>query len=519
MKLSCLFVSCRSAALCLDDGGLYHTRRPYRVTLNGAEVLTTDRVVTSLYGLWPDTEYAVSVHDGATELASLSLHTEKESYTLDVRRFGAAGDGTRDDTAAIQAAIACCPAGGRVLIPAGTYHVGPLFLKSRLTIEWREGAVFHLATDRARFPILPGMTESTDETDDLNLGSWEGNPLDMFAAALTGVDVEDVNLVGPGVIDGQAQAANWWPNRRVKIGAWRPRLLFLNRCRRVTVQGLRFQNSPAWNLHPYFSDDLRFLDIRVTAPSDSPNTDGFDPESCRNVRLFGAHFSLGDDCIAIKAGKIYMGARYRRPCQNVTIAHCLMENGHGGVTIGSEMAGGVTGVRVSRCLMRDTDRGLRVKTRRGRGRHGVIDDIVFDGVTMERVGAPFVVNCLYFCDPDGHTAWVQSREKVPVDETTPRVGRILFRDVRAEDCGACAGYFLGLPEQPIESVTLERSSFTFAPNAKPFAPAMAEGVEPCARRGIIAKYVDSLTLRDVTIEGQAGDALDLEAVTHKEWKQ
>lgn len=517
MDLSCLFVSARSAALRLYDGGLYHTQKPYRVTLNGREARVTDRVITSLYGLWPDTEYVAAVWDGQTELAAIVLRTLPESCTLDVRRFGAVGDGVHDDTAAIQAAITCCPARGRVLLPKGVYNVGPLFLKSHITVEWREGAVLALAPDRARFPILPGMTQSTDEQSEYNLGSWEGNPLDMFAAALTGVDVEDVSLIGPGLIDGQAQKADWWPTRREKRGAWRPRLLFLNRCRGVTVQGLRFQNSPAWNLHPYFSEDLAFLDIAVTAPADSPNTDGFDPESCRHVRLAGAHFSLGDDCIAIKSGKIYMGSRYQTPCEDLSITHCLMENGHGGVTLGSEMAGGIRQVRVSHCLMRHTDRGLRVKTRRGRGEHGVIDDIVFDDVRMEHVGAPFVVNCLYFCDPDGHTPWVQSREKAPVDAGTPRVGGIVFRRVRAENCGACAGYFLGLPERPIESVTLEHASFTFAPDAQPFAPAMAEGVEPCLRRGIIAKYVDSLTLRDVTIDGQEGDALDLEDVARKEW--
>lgn len=512
MECTVLFVSSRSAAIKCFDGGLYHTQKTYRILLNGREYGTAEKTIASLYGLWPDTEYTVQLMDGETEAACIALRTKQESCTLNVRSFGAVGDGVHDDTIAIQTAIACCPEKGRVLIPKGTYAVKPLFLRSHITIEWAEGAEMKMCTDRGQFPILPGTIESTDETRDYNFGSWEGNPLDMFAAAITGMEAEDVALIGPGLIDGQAQLADWWANPKEKRGAWRPRLLYLCRCRDITVQGLHFCNSPAWNLHPYFSQNLAFLDLSVSAPANSPNTDGFDPESCSHVTVAGVHFSLGDDCIAIKSGKIYMGAKFRQPCEDISITHCLMENGHGGVTIGSEMAGGVKNVRVAHCLMRNTDRGLRVKTRRGRGRDGVIDDVAFDHVQMERVGAPFVVNALYFCDPDGHTPYVQSREKQPVDDGTPRIGSILFRHVQAQNCTACAGYFLGLPEMPIESVTLEDSHFTFDPNAKPFVPAMADGVEPCLGRGLVAQYADTLTLRRVVIE--APQPLETVAVQH-----
>lgn len=512
MNLQCLFVSGRSAALMIEDGGLYETLKPYRLVLSGEERGTVSRVITSVYGLWPDTDYTAEVYDGQTLVGSVSFRTRTESYTLNVRRFGAVGDGVHDDTTAIQTAITCCPADGRVLIPRGCYLVTPLFLKSHIRIEFAKGAELMLQTDRSLFPILPGRIERTDETDEYNLGSWEGNPLDMYAAMITGVGVEDVCLYGEGIIDGQAQCGDWWVNPKVRRGAWRGRLLFLNRCKHIDVQGLTFCNSPAWNLHPYFSDDLKFLDISVNAPANSPNTDGFDPESCRRVTLAGAHFSLGDDCIAIKSGKIYMGSTFKTPCEDIDIAHCLMENGHGGVTVGSEMAGGVIRVRVHDCLMRNTDRGLRVKTRRGRGKDGVIDDIVFERVKMEHVVSPVVINCLYFCDPDGHSEWVQSREKQPVDESTPRVGSIVFRHVRAEHCEACAGYFLGLPERPIEEVLLEDVVFTYAAHGKSMAPAMAEGVEPCTRRGLIAKYVDKVILRGVTFDGQNGEPLDCEQV-------
>ncbi len=518
MELQLLFCTGRSACFALRDGGLYRTLRTYRMTLNGKEQGTTDLSITSLYGLWPDTAYELAVYLDDALVGSLCFRTEKESVSLDVRRFGAIGDGLNDDTAAIQSAIACCPPKGRVRIPKGTYLVGPLFLKSHIRLELAQGAELLLLTDRSRFPILPGMTQSTDETGEYNLGSWEGNPLDMYAALLTGVDVEDVAVYGPGLINGQAEKGDWWINQKVRRGAWRPRLLYLCRCKDISIQGLFFQNSPAWNLHPYFSRNLRFLDIHVNAPANSPNTDGFDPESCENVLVAGAHFSLGDDCIALKSGKLYMGRTYQTPCQNIEIMHCLMENGHGGVTIGSEMAGGVQNVRVHDCLMRHTDRGLRIKTRRGRGKDGVIDDIRFKRVRMEQVLSPIVANCMYFCDPDGHSPYVQSREKQPVDERTPRIGHLSFENVEATGCGACAGYFLGLPEKPIEKITLRHVAFQYAQDAQPMAPAMAESVEECLQRGLIVKNVSSLVCEDVRLEGQQGEKLDQENVAQVEWR-
>ena len=505
MELSCLLTTGRSAVLKLFDGGKYHTLKPYRIFLNGEPHTETDRTITSIYGLKPDTEYRVSVMEGETEQASLNIHTLSESVSLNVRRFGAVGNGIHDDTAAIQAAINCCPAGGRVRIPAGDYLVTPLFLKSHITIEFQQGAALRLCTDRSRFPILPGVTYTQGE--DYLLGTWEGNPLDCYAAAITGVDVEDVRIIGPGTVDGQAPLGDWWVNHKVRRGAWRPRLLFLCRCKNIAIHGLQFINSPAWNLHPYFSDDLLFADLKIIAPADSPNTDGFDPESCKHVSMTGVHFSVGDDCIAVKSGKIYMGQKYHTPCEDIDISHCLMERGHGGLTTGSECAGGIIDVRVRYCVMLDTDRGLRVKNRRGRGENAVTDKILFDHVDMKRVGAPFVVNCLYFCDPDGHSDYVQSRLPLPVDHRTPSTGELVFTHIDAQECGACAGYFLGLPESPIRSLRMENCRFTFDPDAKAFRPALADGVEACKGQGLIVHYADQITLRNVSISGQQGEKL------------
>lgn len=507
--MKCLFVSARSCAFLLDEAGDYYAQKPRRLVLNGESLGEEARAVVSLYELWPDTDYTLESWLG-DEKEALSFHTPREFCSLNVKRFGAKGDGETDDTAALQAAILSCPADGRVLIPEGKYVTGPLFLKSHLTLEFKKGAELLLKTDRSRFPVLPGMTRSTDEQDEYLLGSWEGNPLNAFASALTGIGVEDVRIIGEGVIDGRAQEGDWWVRPKEMRIAFRPRLFYLKDCKDITVQGLTFRNSPAWNLHPTFSENLTFLNVRVEAPANSPNTDGFDPESCRHIRMYGTVFSVGDDCIAIKAGKIYMGMKYHVPCEDIEIAWCCMLDGHGGVTIGSEMAGGVRNVRVHHCFMRGNDRGLRIKTRRGRGKYAVIDGIVFSDVRMEGVRAPLVVNAMYFCDPDGKTDYVQSREKQPVDDTTPAIGSIRFERVRADGCVSCVGYILGLPERPVGEILIRDSAFSFDPDGVPMTPAMACGVEPCCRRGVIARFVERIVLENTRFEGIEGKETDIE---------
>ena len=116
-------------------------------------------------------------------------------------------------------------------------------------------------TDRSRFPVFPGMIQSYDEEGEYNLGTWEGNPLPMYTAILTGVGVKDAAVYGQGIIDGNGgrEEGNWWYKPKEIEGVFRPRMIFLERCERVVVQGIQVQNSPSWNIHPYFSQDLRFL--------------------------------------------------------------------------------------------------------------------------------------------------------------------------------------------------------------------------------------------------------------------
>ncbi len=505
MKFNVILKTARKAVIELIGQGFYYTDKEYEIYINNTLYTKSTKVVQSIHNLKPDTEYSIYVKSDTETSEVVVIKTEYEFVTLNVKEFGAKGDGVHDDTTMIQCAINSCPKDGRVLIPEGCYKISTLFLKSDLRLELAKGAVLSAFTDRSKFPILPGRIESFDETDEYNLGSWEGNPLDSFAGIITGINVSNVEITGEGTIDGCADATNWWNNPKVRNIAWRPRLIFLNHCNNVTVQGITVKNSPCWNIHPYFSDDLSFVDLTILNPKDSPNTDGLDPESCKNVLIVGVYFSLGDDCIAIKSGKIYMGAKHKRPSENLEIRQCCMRDGHGSITIGSEMAGGVKNLTVRECLFIDTDRGLRIKTRRGRGKDAIIDGVLFENIRMDHVMTPVVINCFYFCDPDGHSEYVQSKNPYAVDDRTPFIGELTFRNLDCTNCHAAASYMYGLPEQKIEKVTFENVSISFAENAIKAVPAMMDGADETSLLGLYANNLKTLELKNVRVEGCEGE--------------
>ena len=509
LKPNLMVLTATTITVELVNQDVYESKLMYEVILNGKSLLKNQSVnVFSLYGLIPDSSYELELlfQDGSQ--AGLSFHTESESVALNVKRFNAKGDGQTDDTQAIQTAIMSVPKHGRVIIPAGTYKVNTLFLKSDFTLEIQKGAMLLYDGDFHKSPILPGYT--TTKSGEYYLGSWEGNPLDTYAALMMGIQVENVQIIGEGVLDGQGH--RWWGYPKVKVGAWRPRLFQLIHSQNILVQGITFQNSPSWTIHPLFSKQLRFVDLNILNPKDSPNTDGLNPESCQDVLILGVYFSVGDDCIAIKSGKIYLGSLLKKPTEFVTIRNCSMNFGHGAVTIGSEMAGGVKQVRVSQCLFNETDRGLRIKTRRGRGIDAIVEGIVFSNIQMEKVLTPFVVNCFYFCDPDGHSQYVKTKEALPVDERTPAVRDFLFEDIHCRNSEVAAGFFYGLPEQPIERVKLKNCNFSFIDEARPGYPAMMDDLPLYCRSGLSFYNVKSLEMENISFTGVDGPKISLNEI-------
>ncbi len=507
MKFHCLYVSSVSACFELENTSPYYAEDTYDVIVNGAPAVTGVRTnVFSLFDLQPGTEYFVTVGED-----TLSFTTKTETGCLTVKDFGAVGDGVTDDTSAIQNAIHCCPKGGRLVVPAGTYFIRPIVLKSHMTLELKEGATLLGDTVEEHYPLLPGSVWDPVTGEELHFTSWEGDPFPGRQSFVSAHYCEDIQIVGKGVIDGNAVSGNWWVDvKKRKIA--RPKLVFLNQCQDVTFHGITGRNSACWNFHPFFSKNIYFYNTAVEAPKDSPNTDGTDPESCDNVQYIGMRFSVGDDAIAIKAGKVYMGMKYQTPATNHIVRNCLMEYAHGAMTLGSEMSGGVKDLTVSQCYFKHTDRGLRIKTRRGRGKYAIIDGVEFSNIYMENVMTPIVMNMYYFCDPDGHEKIVWDKAPHPVDDGTPYLGKFIFRDMQCADCEWAAGWFYGLTEQPIGSVTIENVNFTIKENASTGQPAMMDHVPLQSKLGLYFNSVRKVHLKNVTVTGQAGERIICENV-------
>ena len=502
-----IYVGSTSACFELENKSPYYAPEPYAVLLDGITVREGRENVFSLFGLKPGMSYEVTLRVG-DEGHTVAITTKNESCAVSVKDFGVKGDGVTEDTAAIQRAILLLPEDGRLVFPAGTYLTGPILLKSHMTLELTEGATLKGLTDKAAYPVIPARVIDLNSGDDLNVGTFEGLDRNMYASLITAEFAEDIRIVGPGRVDGDAQNGTWWTTFKQDPVA-RPRLLFFNACNNVTVHGIDAANSASWQLHPYKSWNMAFYDVSVSAPKDSPNTDALDPESCDGVDIVGCRFSVGDDCIAIKSGKLGGKTDQHWAAIQHTIRNCRMAFGHGAITLGSEISGGVKELTVSQCLFSKTDRGLRIKTRRGRGRDCDIDDIAFDNIRMEGVLTPVVLNMWYNCvDPDGNSDYVQNRAPMARDERTPRLGKFTFTNMTCVDAEAAAAYCDGLPEQPIESVTFENVSVTFAKDARPFVPSMYTHAVPRCRLGFYFDNVQKVHIKNVRLEGYVGKAVE-----------
>ena len=501
-----IYIGSTSACFEMENRSPYYAPGPYVVLLDGQKVREGRENVFSLFELKPGVDCDVTVRTGEGE-KTLRVTTRNESCAVSVKDFGAAGDGATVDTSAIQRAILILPENGRLVFPAGTYLTGPILLKSHMTLEFTEGATLKGLTDKAAYPVIPATVTDLNSGNALSAGTFEGLARKMYASLITAEYAEDIRIIGPGHVDGDAQNGTWWTTFKQDPVA-RPRLLFFNGCSDVTVHGIDAANSPSWQLHPYKCRNVAFYDVSVTAPKDSPNTDALDPESCDGVDIVGCRFSVGDDCIAIKSGKLGGSEERHWPAIKHIIRNCMMSFGHGAITLGSEISGGVKNLSVCQCLFSKTDRGLRIKTRRGRGRDCDIDDIAFDNIRMEGVLTPIVLNMWYNCvDPDGNSDYVQNRAPIQRDERTPRLGRFTFTNMTCVDAEAAAAYCDGLPEQPIESVTFENVSVSFARDAKPFVPSMYTHAVPRCRMGFYFDNVRRAVIRNVTLEGHVGKAV------------
>jgi polygalacturonase len=411
---------------------------------------------------------------------------------FDVTRFGAVAGGSRPATAAIRDAIAACHAagGGRVLVPAGRFLTGALELKSGVELHLDAGAT--LLFSREPRDYLP-----------LVLTRFEGVELMNYRPFLYAFEQQDLAITGAGTLDGQADEAHWWPwkgrrgdaagpsqtparARLLELAArgvpvaervfgeghyLRPNFIQPYRCKNVLIEGVRIVASPMWEIHPVLSTNVTVRG--VTIDSHGPNNDGCDPESCRDVLIEGCRFDTGDDCIALKSGRNEDGRRVNVPVENVVVRDCVMQDGHGGVVIGSEISGGARNVFAERCRMSSPrlDRALRIKTNSVRG--GVVEHVYMRDVAVGEVAeAVLTVNFFY--------------EEGDTGSFPPVVRDVELRRVTSTR-SAHALLLRGYAKHPVRDVRVVDCRF--------------DGVlEPDVLEG-----VSGLTLRNVVVNGQRRD--------------
>ena len=386
--------------------------------------------------------------------------------TCDVRQFGATGDGATKDTAAIQKAIdSCSVKGGTVTLTAGTYLTGPIELKSNITFDVETGATLLGSPDRADFGPFTFAGKQTV----LPLVRTE--------------NASNVTIHGGGIIDGNGHI--WWEYvRGVKdsgvLGTDHPRPMGLTfvHSHHIRVENITVQNAGFWQIVPYYSDDLKFLNMKVLAPK-SPNTDAIDPFSSSHILIDHVFSSIGDDNIAIKSGAINSPGP-DSPSHDITITDCTFEQGHG-LSVGSELSGGAYNIHAERIHFKGTDQGIRIKANRDRGHD--VSNLTFKDIDMVDVRTAILISEYYpKVYPEGDVA------AEPIGRLTPFFHKIRIENVHATNSGS-AGVIVGLPESHVKDIILTN-------------------VDIQAKTGMKIAYTDAI-FNNVKVKADEGEAITI----------
>lgn len=428
------------------------------------------------------------------ELPLVSTNVFKKD-TFNIISYGAVSSANRLNTGAIQQAIdiASKQGGGMVLVPSGFWLTGPIKLLSNVNLHISCGAVLQFSNKPKDYPLIRT--------------NWEGVDAIRAQSPISAKGQRNIAITGSGIIDGAGEA--WRPVKKGKLtaGEWdklihsggvldskketwyptegalkastmdrpgviaagfteanteeikeflRPNMISLRECEQVLLEGVTFQNSPAWNIHPLLCKHLTVENIHVKNPWFAQNGDGIDIESCEFVSVRNSKFDVGDDGICLKSGKDAEGRKRARPSAHILIENCIVFHGHGGVVVGSEMSGGVHDLFVNNCQFLDTDVGLRFKTMRGRG--GVVENVFIRDISMKNIAGEAILFDMYYQGKDpvstfGNGGETPKIELVPVNEGTPQFKNIFIDNVVAK--GAETGLLIrGLPEMPIHHIEL-----------------------------------------------------------------
>lgn len=416
--------------------------------------------------------------------------------TLSIVRQGAVPDGHTLNTKSINATIEALSkkGGGVVLIPPGLWLTGPIVLKNNINLHLVTGATLLFTKDFDQYPLVQS--------------NWEGLLQMRNQSPISATGATNIAITGKGIIDGNGDAwrmvkkdkltesqwkklvasggvvsddkKTWYPSEKTVKGSklsnpgaispekdaafyesikdfLRPNLVVLTECKYILLEGVTFQNSPAWCLHPLMSQHLTVRDVKVKNPWYAQNGDGIDVESCKNVLIENSVFDVGDDALCMKSGRDAEGRKRGMATEDVIIRGCTVYASHGGFVIGSEMSGGVKNVYVSNCTFIGADIGLRFKTTRGRG--GVVENIFIRDINMKDIPGDAILFDMYYAAKDpvplaGEKRELPAVELKPVDETTP-----VFRNFHISNVycnGAERGIFVrGLPEMPVKDIVME----------------------------------------------------------------
>lgn len=386
--------------------------------------------------------------------------------------------------------------GGTLIVPSGVWFTGPIVFKSNVNMHLEKGALILFSSDFNLYPLI-----ST---------SFEGLNTRRCQSPISGKGLTNIAITGEGSINGSGEA--WRPVKKSKVtdalwkkllasggvvkdgNCWfpsegavkglemsdmnvpkgdltedewleikdflRPVMIHFSECKNILLEGVLFENSPSWNIHPLMCENLIVDNIFARNMKHAQNGDGLDIESCKNVIVVNSKFDVGDDAICIKSGKDEEGRRRAMPTENVIIDNCKVFQGHGGFVVGSEMSGGVCNIAVSNCQFLGTDVGLRFKSCRGRG--GVVENIYVNNINMFNIATDSFLFDLYYGGKSAVESLVDgdetpTKEIIPAfDETTPVFRNIFVENLISRNARR-AMFFNGLPEMKIENINVKNT--------------------------------------------------------------
>jgi hypothetical protein len=391
--------------------------------------------------------------------------------------------------------------GGTLFFPAGTFLTGPIIMKSNITLYIDAGSTIKFSDD---FDDYLPMVQSR----------WEDVRVMNFKSQIYAYKCENISIRGDGHLEGQGQ--KWWDfledlNLKKPVDSkWqeifkkenaglllkdsyisskknflRPPMVTTYECKNVLIEGVSFSNPPFWTIMPAFTDNITITGITIENPGNSPNTDGIDPSSCKNVHISNCHISVGDDCIVIKSGRDTDGRDANMPTENVTITNCTMLKGHGGVVIGSEMSGGVKRVTISNCVFEGTDRGIRIKTMRGRG--GVVEDIRVSNIAMYNILNEGILITLRY----------QATKTEPLSERTPAVNNVQLSGINIRGAQRPVAVY-GLVERDISEISFN-------------------DMRIFSEKGILIENASGISFHDIRMEIKQGNPFEAKDSRNITW--